>query len=141
MNWKPFIREQGLALSWAISLAATLGSLYFSEVKGYIPCNLCWYQRILMYPLVLLLGIAAAKRDFNITRYALPMSLLGACFSLYHVLLENIEALKPKGASCGIVPCDVKYINWFGFITIPTLALTAFVLISIIHILIIRARK
>lgn len=131
---RKFVAENGLHLSWAIALVATLGSLYFSEISGFIPCKLCWYQRILMYPQVILLGIAAVRRQTSIYAYVLPMTLLGACISTYHYLMEKTDWFKSNSFSCGIVPCDLEYINWFGFITIPFLALTAFVLLSAIHV-------
>ncbi|MED4604483.1 disulfide oxidoreductase [Paenibacillus validus] len=135
MNWKSFIRENGLHLSWVVALTATLGSLYFSEVLHYAPCKLCWYQRILMYPLVILLGIAAVRKEKKFYLYALPMSVWGAGISLYHYLMQKTDWFKSGAAACGPVPCDVDYIDWFHFVTIPFLALTAFVLITILQLL------
>ncbi|UUZ80047.1 disulfide bond formation protein B [Paenibacillus sp. P26] len=71
MSWKPFIRENGLQLSWAVALVATLGDLYFSEILHYLPCKLCWYQRILMYPLVIILGIASVRKERQMYLYVL----------------------------------------------------------------------
>jgi disulfide bond formation protein DsbB len=133
--------ENGLHLSWAIALVATLGSLYFFEIKGFLPCKLCWYQRILMYPQVFLLGIASVRKQTSIYHYVLPMTLLGACISFYHYLMEKTDLFQASSLSCGIVPCDLEYINWFGFVTIPFLALTAFVLISAIHLVLWRIDK
>ncbi|MEF3303708.1 disulfide oxidoreductase [Paenibacillus sp. GYB003] len=130
---RKFMAENGLHLSWAIALVAMLGSLYFSEVKGYLPCKLCWYQRILMYPQVFLLGIAAVRKQ-QVYMYVLPMTILGGCISLYHYLMEKTDLFPSNSFSCGIVPCDAQYINWFGFVTIPFLALTAFTLITAIHL-------
>lgn len=89
MNWRNTIRENGLHLSWFVALTATLGSLYFSEILHYIPCKLCWYQRILMYPLVIILGIAAVRKERHMYIYALPMSIWGAGISLYHYLMQK----------------------------------------------------
>lgn len=133
MNMRKWFAENGLHLSWAIALIAMLGSLYFSEVLGYLPCKLCWYQRILMYPQVFILGIAAVRKQ-QVYMYVLPMTLLGACISIYHYLMEKTDLFQSNSFSCGIVPCDVEYINWFGFVTIPFLALTGFVLISAIQL-------
>ncbi|WP_159881376.1 disulfide oxidoreductase [Paenibacillus puerhi] len=135
MNWKPFIRENGLHLSWVVALVATLGSLYFSEILQYAPCKLCWYQRILMYPLAIILGIAAVRKDKRIYLYVLPLSVWGAGISLYHYLMQKTELFQEGAKACGLVPCDVDYIDWFGFVTIPFLALTAFVLISVVMVL------
>ncbi|GAA3401341.1 disulfide oxidoreductase [Paenibacillus hodogayensis] len=130
---RKFMQENGLHLSWAIALVAMLGSLYFSEVKGYLPCKLCWYQRILMYPQVFLLGIAAIRKQ-QVYMYVLPMTVLGGCISIYHYLMEKTDLFKSNSFSCGIVPCDAQYINWFGFVTIPFLALTGFALITAIQL-------
>ncbi|TNJ61866.1 disulfide bond formation protein B [Paenibacillus hemerocallicola] len=138
---RKFMAENGLHLSWAIALVAMLGSLYFSEIKGFLPCKLCWYQRILMYPQVFLLGIASVRKQTSIYLYVLPMTLLGACISIYHYLMEKTDLFPSNSFSCGIVPCDLEYINWFGFVTIPFLALTAFILISAIHLVLWRIDK
>lgn len=138
---RKFMAENGLHLSWAIALVAVLGSLYFSEIKGFLPCKLCWYQRILMYPQVIILGIASVRKQMSVYMYVLPMTLLGACISIYHYLMEKTDLFKSNSFSCGIVPCDLEYINWFGFVTIPFLALTAFVLISAIHLVLWRIEK
>ncbi len=124
------IRSHGLFLAWVVALTATLGSLYFSEVRGFIPCALCWYQRALMYPLVILLGVASHLEDKSVIRYTLPLSVLGGGVALYHYLIQKVPGMTGLG-TCGVgVPCNAQYIDWLGFITIPFLALTAFTLIS-----------
>jgi disulfide bond formation protein DsbB len=133
--------EHALFASWLLSVIATAGSLFFSEVLKYIPCELCWYQRILMYPLVILLGIATVRKDYKQSLYALVLSVIGGCISLYHYLIQKVPALHQLGDSCGIIPCSTDYINWLGFITIPFLALTAFCLIAIIQFCILRTVK
>jgi disulfide bond formation protein DsbB len=140
-KFRSFMVEQGLSLAWVIATVATLGSLYFSEIMGYMPCNLCWYQRILMYPLVIVLGIATARKDLNQTIYVLPITIVGMCTSAYHYAIEKTNWFEHSGNICGIVPCDAEYINWLGFITIPFLALTAFTLITMISICIRIAQK
>ena len=141
MRRKSFWLEHGLALAWAIAATAMVGSLYFSEVLGYIPCNLCWYARILMYPLVILLGIATVRKDYAIVKYVLPLTVIGICSTTYQYLMQKTDWVTSSSKVCGIIPCDVEYINWLGFITIPFLALTAFVLITIIMIGIQRANR
>lgn len=121
----------GLYFAWLVALVATAGSLYFSEVKMYVPCSLCWWQRIIMYPQVLLLGIGAYVNDRTVIRYALPLSLTGMGVSAYHWLGQKFPQFMPLGACRGGVPCDMQYIDWLGFITIPFLAFTAFTLISL----------
>lgn len=119
-----------LYLAWLVSVVATLGSLYFSEVRQFVPCTLCWYQRVLMYPLVVVLGLASYHQDLGARRYALPLSVMGMFVSLYHVLEQNIQGFGFAGLCRAGVPCGSKYINWLGFISIPVLALTAFALIT-----------
>lgn len=138
---RTFLIEQGLSLVWVIATIATLGSLYFSEIMGYLPCTLCWYQRILMYPLVIVLGIATARKDLKQTIYVLPITILGMGISSYHYAIEKTNWFEGGGKTCGIIPCDVEYINWLGFITIPFLALTAFTLITIILVSVRYAQK
>ncbi|MCM2677316.1 disulfide oxidoreductase [Alkalicoccobacillus plakortidis] len=127
-----------LYFAWITAMIATLGSLYFSEVKGFVPCEMCWYQRILMYPLALILGIAAYHNDSRIKKYVLPLSIIGAVTSLYHYSLQKLPSLVTASPCSEGVPCNMQYINWFGFVTIPFLALVAFCLISVFLIL---ARK
>jgi disulfide bond formation protein DsbB len=118
-------------LAWLVSIAATVGSLYFSEIRMFVPCTLCWWQRIFMYPLVIVLGIATFRQDGQVWRTALPLSVIGLATATYHYLLQKVPAIAPP-ASCALgVPCNVQYINWFGFVTIPFLALVAFALITV----------
>jgi disulfide bond formation protein DsbB len=133
------ILEHGPAASWALSVIATLGSLYFSEVRGFIPCTYCWFSRILMYPLVVILGIAAVRKDYGQAVYVLPLTIMGMGMAGFHYLTQKTTLFAHAGNSCGIVPCNVEYINWLGFITIPFLALVAFTGITILQILILRA--
>ncbi|SET57554.1 disulfide bond formation protein DsbB [Oceanobacillus limi] len=125
-----------LYLAWIVALAATLGSLYFSEIRGYIPCELCWYQRILMYPLALILGIATFKNESSVKKYVLPMAVIGWGISLFHYLEQKVPGFAEIKPCKNGVPCSAEYINWLGFITIPFLALTAFSFIIIIMIFI-----
>jgi len=134
-------KENLLLAAWLTALVATLGSLYFSEVLRFIPCDLCWFQRIFMYPQVIILGIAIARKDFAATRYSLALSLVGGMISLYHYILQKVPFFQDYAISCGRVPCTGQYINWFGFITIPFLALTAFTIIIFLSLAVIRQLK
>jgi len=129
------IRAYSLYLAWVVSLAATGGSLFLSEVMHFVPCSLCWFQRIFMYPLVLLLGRAALRDDRGIVGYALPLSVIGGLISLYHYGKQKIPALAQVLPCTSGVPCDKDYLDWYGIITIPLLALIAFVLITILLLL------
>lgn len=119
-----------LYFAWLFSLIATGGSLYFSEIAGFVPCELCWIQRIFMYPLVILLGIACFRGDKHIIPYVFPLTIIGGGFSIYHYLEQKAGGVPSICAGNG-VPCSGEYINWFGFITIPLLALTAFFFITV----------
>jgi disulfide bond formation protein DsbB len=129
-----FIETQGIFLSWIVAFIATLGSLFFSEIMGFTPCLLCWYQRILMYPLSIILLIATIRNDRHISIYVFPLALIGLLTSGYHYIIQKMPTAE-LGA-CGIIPCTTQYINWFGFITIPFLAFVAFTIIASIHIFI-----
>jgi|SRR5579872_1600979 len=128
MNW---VKKHILYIAWAVALAATLGSLYFSNILHFAPCVLCWYQRIFMYPLVLIIGIEILRKDKMIDVYVLPMAMIGFAISVYHNLLVwNI--IPESAAPCTIgVPCTTKFVDYFGFITIPFLSLISFLFIII----------
>jgi disulfide bond formation protein DsbB len=117
-----------LWLAFAVALTATTGSLYLSEVAGFIPCTLCWYQRIAMYPLVIVLGIAAWRGEGDIRRYVVPVAAIGAVIAAYHVALQRLPGL-PSGACSLNVPCSAIFVERFGFVTIPVMALVAFLAI------------
>lgn len=134
------MKKQQLILffTWIVSIIATLGSLSFSVINHWTPCSLCWYQRIFMYPIVFILGIAFYKNKIKDVIYVLPLSLIGMCISIYHILIQKVPALKETATQCGPVPCTGDYLNWFGFITIPMLAFVAFLLINICCITLLR---
>lgn len=115
-----------LWLAFAVAATATLGSLYLSEVAHFVPCTLCWYQRIAMYPLAIILLIAAIRRDHGIRMYAASLATIGALISIYHRLVQAYPELE-GGTSCDPSnPCSASYVEQFGFITIPTMALAGF---------------
>ena len=121
-----------LYAAWVVALVATLGSLYFSEVRSFVPCTLCWYQRILMYPLVVVLGVASWRFDTSARAYVLPLSILGIFVSTFHYLEQTIPGFGVEALCSAGVPCSGRYINWFGFVTIPFLAGIAFLLITVL---------
>ena len=133
--------ENLLLASAIIALVASLGSLYFSEVLLYIPCELCWYQRIFMYPIVILLGVAYVRKDFKMALYSLILSGIGLCISVYHYSIQKVSFLSETAPVCGRVPCTGEYINWVGFVTIPFLALSGFSLIFILSVMVLKALK
>lgn len=141
-NWLTrLIKAKAMLWVFIVSLTAMLGSLFFSEVAGYEPCKLCWYQRILMYPLALLSGMAIFRKENWLIPYALVMSIIGQVIAAYHYFLQvgalyNLEV--DKFAPCSTVGYSASCANIFqlkfGFITIPMMAFIAFTLITLILI-------
>lgn len=120
-----------LWLAWLVAFVATVGSLIYSEVIGFEPCRLCWFQRIAMYPLSVVLLVGAIRRDWAAKYYALPLSLVGLGISVWHYLVQAFPAL--EGGSCDLNnPCSSKYVDVFGFISIPFMAGSAFIVISVL---------
>ncbi len=121
-----------LFIAWSISVVATLGALFIGEVMGKIPCNLCWYQRIFMFPLPIILGIALYRVDFSVWRYALPMSAGGSAIAAFHSLLffkiipEEIKPCMAKGPSCS----GADMLLW-GTLPLPLLSFIVFITITI----------
>jgi disulfide bond formation protein DsbB len=128
--WK-FITKRALFLAFIVAIVATLGSLYYSEIAGYEPCRLCWFQRIFMYPLVILLGVALIKKAHDIAHYVIPMSLIGAGISIHHYIIQRLVYASSCSAEA-TVPCTVKYTFTYGYITIPMMALTGFIMVIIL---------
>jgi disulfide bond formation protein DsbB len=123
-----------LPLAFLVGAVSTAGSLYFSEVAHFIPCKLCWYQRICMYPQVVLLGIAAWRRDYNIRIYAGVLAAIGMVVSSYHVLVEHYPNLESRVCD-PTNPCTLIWVKRLGYITIPTMALSGFALIITLLVL------
>lgn len=125
-----YINKNALLFAFVVSLIAVLGSLFYSEIMGYEPCVLCWFQRIFMYPLPLILGIALWYKDREVKKYVVPISVIGALIAVYHYMTQVVEKITTCGIELG-ASCTIKYTFGYGYITIPTMALTAFLLISI----------
>lgn len=133
--------ENLLIAIWTVSLIATLGSLYFSEVRNYIPCEMCWYQRILMYPILVISTIAIIQKNAKIALTLLVFSSIGGVIALYHYGIQKLSFLANTAPACKTVSCTAQYIDWLGFITIPFLSLVAFVMIIIASIALMREAK
>jgi disulfide bond formation protein DsbB len=119
---------------------ATMGSLYFSEILGLPPCRLCWYQRILMYPLIIIIGVAIVRKDKNVAYYVLPMSILGAAVALYQYLLQMTPLSSVDSIKCSVFESCSKIDKiYLGFITIPFLSFMAF--LAIIGLMVVSLRK
>lgn len=124
-----------LYLAWITVLLSIVGSLFFSEVMQLPPCVLCWYQRIAMYPLILIIGAGIILRDARMKIYALPLALAGLAIAIYHNLIYYgfiPESITPCSEG---VPCNAVQIEWLGFITIPLMGLGAFAFIALCLIL------
>ncbi|HXV73062.1 MAG TPA: disulfide oxidoreductase [Acidimicrobiia bacterium] len=119
-------------LAWVVALVATIGSLIYSEVIHFEPCRLCWFQRIAMYPMAIILLVGAIRREFQIKYYALPLTLIGLGISIYHYMLQTFPALEGGGGCDPSNPCSAKYVDIFGFISIPFMAGAGFIVIAVL---------
>lgn len=126
---------QALQLAFVVALVATIGSLWLSEGAHFIPCRLCWYQRIAMYPMAVILGVAALRRDVAVRVYALPVVAIGAAISIWHMLIERFPSLESSTSCDPANPCSIIWVERFGYLTIPTMALSAFALIATLLLL------
>lgn len=128
------IGQVALPLAFLVALTCTVGSLYLSEVAKFPPCKLCWYQRIAMYPQVLILGIAALRRDVLVKWYSVPLVLIGLGISIYHYLVERFPST--VSFSCtDDVPCSTVWVWKFHFLSIPAMAGIGFALIAVLALL------
>lgn len=130
MGLSKILQKNILYLAWIQAIAATAGSLIFSEVIGFTPCLLCWYQRIAMYPLVVTIAVGIILKDRRLVLYSLPLSLIGALIAFIHNLLQW-GVISEAALPCRVgVSCATKEFNYLGFITIPFLSLAGFLFIS-----------
>lgn len=138
MEWRKVIQKPNTWLwaAWLIALGATLMSLSLQYLFELIPCELCWYQRIFMYPLAFLLGVGIYRKDMAVARYGLPLSIVGALIAAYHYSLQMFGSTITTCSS--FVSCTTRYIEYFGFITIPFGSLLSFVAISLSLYMVIR---
>jgi disulfide bond formation protein DsbB len=128
------VAPQAILLAWIVAIVTTLGSLYYSEHAGFVPCELCWYQRIVMYPLVIVLGVAVLRRDTRVWMTALVFVVIGAPLSLYHWLVERVPAFA-ESSSCSVtVPCTAPWFEKLGFVTLAWMAMSSFLLIGVLMV-------
>lgn len=127
-----WIHQYGLWLAFAVALGAVVGSFIFSDVIGWPPCTLCWYQRAFMIPLAILLGVAAWRRDRQIIPYALVLAAVGGLIALNHVWLQTsgISLIPCPAPGPGVVSCDQRFVYEFGYLTIPVMSLTGFAFVG-----------
>ena len=131
----------GLWPAFAIAATATAGSLYLSEIAGFLPCRLCWIQRGFMYPLALVLGIAAVVGWQRIRWFAIPWAAGGAMVSTWHVLVERYPDLEGSTSCDPDNPCSLNWIPWNGYLTIPTMALSGFLAVIVLLALLPSTRR
>lgn len=141
-NIVKIIKDNALNFAFIQAWAATLGSLFFSEFQHLAPCTLCWYQRILMYPLTIIFIVAMKRKDKNVPYYALPFSIIGIFVALYHYMLQMEITFKESITSCSATtPCTNIQIQLLGFITLPFLSLLAFSLITYLMLIMLKSKK
>jgi len=137
--WAAWIVEPfaaaGLWVAALVAAVATAGSLYFSEVAGYIPCQLCWYQRIAKYPLAVILFVAAVRRDRNVIWYVLPIAAVGAGIAGWHRLVELRPQLESTSCSAVGPSCAATWFEQFGFVTLAFMAFSGFISIMILSLI------
>ena len=133
---RSFIEEHALQILLLISAVATSGSLYFSENLGFTPCKLCWYQRIFMYPQVVLILMAYIKKTNDVFKYIFALSIIGMFIAGYHYILQTFpNPYAPCGDVGYSVSCTVDFFKYFGYITIPWMSFSAFVIIFSVSLL------
>lgn len=129
------VRKYGMQVAFIVVLVATAGSLTYSEILGYEPCKLCWFQRILMYPMVLIIGIGLWKKDSVSKLYALILSLMGIPLAFYHYLVQLGIVAAPCTTGGYTVSCAQYFSMNFGYITIPMMAMSTFLLVALIMLI------
>lgn len=129
-----WVQKNALHIALIQAIVAMLGSLYLSDVEGFAPCVLCWYQRIAMYSLVPILAIGFFRGDEKVYHYVTPIASIGWIIALYHNLLYTGIIDAAESCSYGI-SCTARYVEYFGFITIPLMSFTAFSVILILSII------
>ena len=134
-SFMELIKKNSTQISLLIATTATVGSLIFSEVLKFPPCTLCWYQRVAMYPIVVILAVGILRKDKNTPLFVLPLSIAGLLTAVYHNLLYYNIIPESEAPCVQGISCTTKFIEWFGFITIPFLSLSAFVIITILMFL------
>ena len=126
--------------AWLVALVATVGSLIYSEVAHFVPCRLCWFQRIAMYPMSVILLVGAIRKEAVARLYALPLALVGLGISIYHYIIQLYPSL--EGSSCDpVAPCSSRYVEVFGFVSIPFMAGAGFMVIAVLLAFYVRARN
>lgn len=131
-TFKPFLAGYYKEISLVLALTATSGSLYMSNILGWTPCRLCWFQRIIIYPMVALTAVAILLEKEDIRDYVIPLALIGLPIAVYHALVQRYSQFHSSGCSILQVSCSTKYTFFFGYVTIPVMAATVLVAILVL---------
>lgn len=134
-----FVTKRAYVIGLFVSISAIVISLVYSEIIGFAPCILCWYQRIFMYPLAFIFGIALIKKEKHVTDYVLVLAIGGALVGVYHNLLSWLPTANLPCSATG-PSCDLLYVNTFGYLTIPLMSLTGFVVV-LLTLIAVKVRK
>jgi disulfide bond formation protein DsbB len=131
LSFPLWITRNVILLAFIMSLSGTILSLVYSDLVGFVPCVLCWYQRIFMYSLAIILGIAWAKKRKDVIIYAIPLAVFGLLVAIYHYVLQLVKHFGGTIIGCtgGTVDCAETYFFHYGYISMPAMAITSFLLI------------
>lgn len=138
-NFFNFVSDNFLSLGFLLSLSAVLGSFFLENVAKYPACELCWYQRIFMFPQAIILGIAMLKNDISVKIYSITLAGIGLSIAFYHILVQNGQVYSP--CSTQAVNCSVKQFVYFGYVTIPVMSATAFIMLILLGLPAIKKRR
>lgn len=119
------VGRMALPLAWIVAAVTMGGSLYYSKVQGYVPCELCWYQRICLYPWTVILAIAAWRRDTAVRTYAIPVLCISVVISMYHSWIQAYPPSTGTSFCTTAAPCTTRYVWEFHFVSLPFMALSA----------------
>lgn len=137
-NLRALVDDRGRWMAFAVAAGAMASSLYYSEHVGFLPCEFCWFQRIAMYPLAVILLVAAITNDRRVARYVIPIAVIGAALSIYHY---QLQLFPEQASSCSPdIPCHAQWVDEFGFVSIPLMALCGFISVIALHVAMWRAR-
>ncbi|MFA5052332.1 MAG: disulfide bond formation protein B [Patescibacteria group bacterium] len=121
--------RHGVVIAFGVVAVSILGSLYFSEIANYEPCTLCWWQRVCIFPLAIILGIGWYRQDNGMKKYAMPLAIIGCVFAIYNSYIQQWPSVSSPCVFGGLVDCSTRYVFVLGFVTIPLLSLIALLIV------------
>lgn len=133
LEWKRALLDKwGLLVGFVLTFAGSVLTLFYSEILGFPPCPLCWWQRIFLYPQVVLFVLALWKRDRDAAKYSIALSILGLGVSLYHHALQVLPSGSLPCPAEGTVSCAQRFVFEFGYITFPLMSATLFAFLIVL---------